>query len=207
MRIMSSLRIIKPTKSVYFFFLKLRPWLLSVTLFLAYHNVVEFSSAAEICGRTAIINYQEVLVDTTGNNKKGAGLRYFLEKDIEAKKFLDEYQEKNGPRWYNAVVGTVGTVLFFYGMGNSGSTRTSGLDSKKSYMIGGISLLILNYFLIKTLEYNSEGLLLRSIEEYNKRNLPKIYFSPYKEIRNGGNGGFGGSGSDFGFGAGIIKEF
>jgi hypothetical protein len=38
--------------------------------------------------------------------------------------------------------------------------------------------MLLNFFVAKTLEITNEENLNRAIEEYNKRNLPKIYFSP-----------------------------
>jgi hypothetical protein len=36
----------------------------------------------------------------------------------------------------------------------------------------------ISYLISKTNQYNNEYLLLRSIDEYNKRNTPKIFFSP-----------------------------
>ncbi|MBF0311825.1 MAG: hypothetical protein HQK52_00320 [Oligoflexia bacterium] len=158
--------------------------------------------AAEICGRSAIVNYQEVMVDTTGNTKKGEGLRYFLDKDPISKKYLDEYQKRSSPKWYNAAIGTVGTGFFIFGLGNSGSIQESGIGSRRFYMLGGLSILVLNFLLVRTLEYNNERLLLRSVEEYNKRNLPKIYFTPYSENHGGRS-----ESDSIGVAAGFIKEF
>jgi len=48
--------------------------------------------AVETCSRIAIINYQEVLVDSNASDK-GEGLRYHLEKDPVAKEYLNTYQK------------------------------------------------------------------------------------------------------------------
>ena len=39
-------------------------------------------------------------------------------------------------------------------------------------------MILVNFFVARTLEYNNEQNLSRAIEEYNKRNLPKIFFYP-----------------------------
>ncbi|MBF0362266.1 MAG: hypothetical protein HQK49_14720 [Oligoflexia bacterium] len=191
---MFMLKLIK-TKKIYSFYL----FYLSILLLIS-NNV----HAVNICGRTAIINYQEVLIDTS-TTKRGDGLRYYLEKDATAKKILDEYQQKNLPKWYNAAVGTVGTTMIFFGIGRIGPFRDADPVTRKTLAYSGISILVLNYLLVKTLEYSNERILLRSIEEYNKRNLPKIYFSPYQSdpIDKSGRSGD----SSYGISTGIIKEF
>lgn len=153
------------------------------------------------CSRIAIINHQEVLVDT-GSTKKGEGLRFYLEKDPLAKKYLNEYQDRIKPKWYHAALGTTGTTLILIGLGRSGSFKGPEKTSQRAFIIGGGFLLFLNFLIIKTIEHNVERLLLHSIEEYNKRNLPKIYFTPfYRKQRRSGDE------SNFGITTGIIGEF
>lgn len=127
--------------------------------------------AAQTCSRIAVINYQEVLVDSN-SSEKGEGLRFHLEKDPVAKEYLDKYQKGTRSRWHNAVLGTAGTGLLLAGVFNSDS------DSRKILLISGASTLLVNFLLSRTIEMNNESNLNHAIEEYNKRNLPKIYFNP-----------------------------
>lgn len=137
------------------------------------------SYAAESCSRVAIINYQEVLVDTN-STQRGEGLRYHLEKDTVAKSYLDKYQEGSQIKWQNSVLGSVGTGLIL----SSFFTNSNG-SSKKSLLIGGATLIAINFLVAKTLDSANETNLVNAIDEYNKRNLPKIYFSPNgREGRN-----------------------
>lgn len=129
------------------------------------------ANATETCSRTAIINNQEVLVDSNSTDK-GEGLRFHLEKDPVAKQYLDTYQKNTAIFWPNALLGTAGTTLFFYGFfGHSNQDR-------ETYIISGASLILVNFLMAKTLEMTNETNLQKAVEEYNKRNLPKIYFSP-----------------------------
>lgn len=149
--------------------------------------------AAETCSRVATINYQEVLVDVSGNNR-GEGLRYYLEKDKVAKELLDEYQENNRPTWRGAAVSSLGIGMMV------GSFVTNGGDGKgilgrEFLLFGGISLIGVSYLISKTQSYNNEYLLLKSVEEYNKRNTPRIFFSP-TDPKNG-----------LGMGVGVGQEF
>ena len=154
-----------------------------------------FSFADETCGRTAVINYQEVLVDTSSTTK-GEGLRFYIDKDEIAKKYLDQYQEKSKINWYNATLGTIGTGLILAGLFRSGRPSKSNSFARTEILFAsGASILILNYLVARTIEYNNEYLLQRSVQEYNKRNLPKIYFSPFKNKK------------ETGINAGVIKEF
>lgn len=152
--------------------------------------------AANVCGRTATINYQEHLVDS--GNTKGQGLRLYLQKDPEALKLLDEYQNKSTFQWTTAIAGTIGTGLLIAGIASPGPLLESAQKTKRGLLISGLAILLINYLAVRTIDYNNEGILLRSIEEYNKRNLPRIYFNPFKD---------GQGREDVGFSTGIIKEF
>lgn len=138
--------------------------------------------ATETCSRIAIINYQEVLVDTS-STQKGEGLRFHLEKDKKAKSYLDKYQESTQIRWQNSLMGSLGTVLILSSFFSNGSDT-----NKKSLIIGGATLVAINFLVAKTLDSANEQNLINSIEEYNKRNLPKIYFSPTGEEGQNPNG-------------------
>ena len=127
--------------------------------------------AVETCSRTAIINYQEVLIDSN-SSQKGEGLRYHLEKDPLAKQYLDTYQKNSAIMWPSAVLGTAGTGLLLVGFFNSDS------ENRRLYIISGSAIIFVNFLVARTLEMNNESNLNRAIEEYNKRNLPKIFFSP-----------------------------
>ena len=128
------------------------------------------SFAAETCSRVAIINFQEVLIDTN-STQKGEGLRYHLEKDTTAIKYLDLYQEGNKINLKNAILGTAGSTLILVGLMGGASS-----DTKKTLYIGGISLILINFLVASTFELTNEVNLLKAVEEYNKRNLPRIYF-------------------------------
>lgn len=146
-----------------------------MTLFLLINSVSAW--ALETCSRTAIINYQEVLVDTT-SNLKGEGLRYYLEKDLIAKEYLDKYQEGSHIQWYQAVPGSVGTAMI---LGGIIGARDS---NKRSLIIGGAALVAVNFLVAKTFEAANEENLQKAIEEYNKRNLPLIHFNERNELNN-----------------------
>lgn len=147
------------------------------------------AQAVETCSRVATINYQEVLVDVSSKNR-GEGLRYYLEKDDVAKELLNEYQDNNRPTWKSAALSTLGTAMILGGL-----LRTSGGDnetvtSRNFLLFGGATMIAVSYLVSKTNQYNNEYLLLQSIEEYNKRNTPKIFFSP-TDPRNGAGLGIG----------------
>ena len=128
-------------------------------------------TANETCSRVAIINYQEILVDTN-STQKGEGLRYHLEKDPVAISYLDKYQQESKLHWENAALGTGGTLLLLSGI------LTNDNRKKETMLIGGSVMILVNMLIAKTLEYNNETNLQKSVEEYNKRNLPQIYFNP-----------------------------
>jgi hypothetical protein len=124
----------------------------------------------ETCSRIAIINYQEVLVDANAS-EKGEGLRYNLEKDPIAKEYLDIYQKNSNIRWPTATLGTAGSALLLYGF------FTINSQDRQIYLISGAATILVNFLIARTLEVTNEVNLNRAIEEYNKRNLPKIFFN------------------------------
>jgi len=113
-----------------------------------------------------------VLIDTN-SSQKGDGIKYYLYKDETSKKYFDEYQKGTKIKWKNVVPGTIGTLLTLAGFVFDIDDR-----QKRTFIISGLSLFTINFLVSKTLEYNNEQYLLRAIEEYNKRNLPTIHFSP-----------------------------
>lgn len=163
----------------------LLPILLGITL-------IHKSSAVETCSRVAVINYQEVLVDA-GSNKKGEGLRFYLEKDPVSNKLLNEYQEKNRPSIWSAGTSTVGSLMVLAGLMQT--NETSGISNRNTFLYGGGILIAISYLTSKTLQYNNESILKQAVDQYNKRNRPKIFFSPY------------GDESSTGFGVGMSQEF
>lgn len=128
--------------------------------------------ADQTCSRVAQVNHQNILVDTN-SHKKGEGLRYHLEKDPLALKYLDIYQDNAKIKWSNALLGTLGTGLMIYGAAGNNSK-----DTEKALIISGATMVVVNYLISKTFEKANEKNLMRAISEYNKRNLPRIYFSP-----------------------------
>ncbi len=151
--------------------------------------------AAESCSRTAIVNYQEVLVDASSSNR-GEGLRYYLQRDPVAKKLLDEYQKNNRPRWQAAALGTVGTATILAGFLRSSEGENELLTGRNTLIFGGLTMVGVSYLISRTNQYNNEWLLQRAIEEHNKRNTPRIYFSTDPN-----------SPSHSGFGMGLQKDF
>jgi len=151
----------------------------------------------ETCGRIAYINYQEVMVDAS-SGQKGEGLRYYVNKDPIAKSYLDEYQSKNSFKWQTAAIGTVGSLMLVTGIFKVSSSDRSGMDrikDQKFWLIGGSGLIAFNILLTRALESSNEDLLQKSVEEYNKRNLPRIYLTPF--ISDTGNGVMTGLSKEF----------
>jgi len=135
-------------------------------------------SAQQTCSRTALINFQEVLVDTS-TSQKGEGLRYHLEKDPIALSYLDKYQDGSKMHLENTILGTTGSLLIISGIFTSSSN-----GNNKRLMLGGISLLLANFLIAKTLDNKNEKYLNRAVDEYNKRNTPRIFF-PATDGRSG----------------------
>ena len=132
---------------------------------------------AETCSRVATINYQDVLVDVSSSNR-GEGLRYYLEKDQVAKELLDEYQDNNRPTWKGAAMSTLGTAMILGGFLRTTGGEDETFTSKNFLIVGGATLIGVSYLISKTKQYSNEYLLLKSIDEYNKRNTPSIFFAP-----------------------------
>lgn len=116
-------------------------------------------------------------MDVSSNNR-GEGLRYYLEKDEVAKGLLNEYQENNRPTWKSAAMSTLGTAMILGSLLRPTEGENETLTSKNFLLFGGATLIGVSYLISKTNQYNNEYLLSKSVEEYNKRNTPKIYFSP-----------------------------
>lgn len=165
---------------------------LTVLLILAF--ALPSTYGAETCSRVATINYQEVLVDTSGNNR-GEGLRFYLEKDAKARELLNEYQENNQPSWQSAAMSTLGTAMIIGSFLSTGGNKDEGVTSRNFLLFGGLGLIGMNYLISKTNQYNNEYILSRSIDEYNKRNTPRIFFAPTKTEKG------------MGFGVGMGQEF
>ncbi len=134
--------------------------------------------ASDTCSRVAIINNQEILIDSN-SNEKGEGLRFHLEKDPIAKEYLEKYQDGTKLRIENTIMGSLGT-----GMLISSIMVDSESKSRQTLLIGGATMMILNFLIARTTSSTNEGNLRRAIEEYNKRNLPKIYFDPDQSTQN-----------------------
>ena len=141
---------------------------------------------AETCSRVAIINYQKVLVDSS-SNKKGEGLRFYLEKDPVSKKLLDKYQEKNKPTLFSASTSTAGSLLLLTGLLQTNDSE--GIQSSNTLIYTGVGLVALSYLTSKTQQYSNEKIIKEAVDQYNIRNTPRIYFSPYKD--NSGTSGVG----------------
>jgi len=143
--------------------------------------------ANETCSRVASINYQEVLVDVSTSNR-GEGLRYYLEKDPVSKELLDQYQDNNRPTWKSAAMSTLGTAMILGGFLRTNGGGDDGFASRNFLVFGGVTLIGVSYLISKTNQYNNEYLLLKSIDEYNRRNTPRIFFSPTQDGKGVGVG-------------------
>lgn len=123
------------------------------------------------------MNYQDILVDLS-TERKGEGLRYYLEKDSIAKTYLDKYQENNKPSFEGVGLSTLGAV-FILGGYIGGQDRQGFIGKNQSFiMLGGVSLIGLSYLITRTKQISNEKNLHQAINEYNKRNIPKIFFAP-----------------------------
>jgi hypothetical protein len=132
---------------------------------------------------------------TASSSNKGEGLRFYLEKDLEAKKLLDEYQERNRPTLWNAAASTIGGALIISSFLRSDTASTDGQTNRNTTTYIGAALIAISYLTSRATQLNNEDLLKRAVDEYNKRNVPRIYFSPYQDD------------NDSGIGVGFSREF
>jgi hypothetical protein len=165
---------------------------LTILFLFSLWSTIGFS--AETCSRVATINYQDVLVDVSSKNR-GEGLRYYLEKDAVARDLLNEYQDNNIPTWKSAALSTLGSAMILGGLLRTSSGKSEAFTNRNFLLFGGATMIAVSYLISKTNQYNNEYLLSKSVEEYNKRNTPKIFFSP-TDPKNGP-----------GLGVGIGQEF
>ena len=145
--------------------------MLKVLIYIFISLLLSDLNATETCSRIATINFQEVLVDTNSTDK-GEGLRFHLEKDPLANEFLNLYQKNASITWPSAMIGTAGSSILLYGFFNRNSA------DRPVFLISGIAVILVNFLIARTVEISNEKNLTRAVEEYNKRNLPKIYFNP-----------------------------
>jgi hypothetical protein len=138
--------------------------------------ITQVFAQSETCSRVAVVNYQQVLVDSSAS-KPGEGLRHFLEKDSRSLSLLNEYQERSKPNWASAAVSSAGVLAMLGGLLSSGNS-----SGRESLVTRGAAVLLLNYLYRKTVQYQNQAILEQAVNEYNKRNLPRIYFSPYNDI-------------------------
>ncbi|MCB9094565.1 MAG: hypothetical protein H6621_05800 [Halobacteriovoraceae bacterium] len=138
--------------------------------------------ATESCSRVAYVNYQEILVDSS-SSVRGDGLKFYLNRDPIAREYLKIYQEKSKPSLQSAILSTVGVGMIL--VGGLSDNDNNGLANKNFLISTGISLIVINYLVSKTMRYHNEYNLQKAVDEYNKRNRPKIFFSPFAD--NSGN--------------------
>ncbi len=131
--------------------------------------------ASESCSRTAIINYQEVLIDSA-NSLKGEGLRPYLAKDEEALKYLETYQQNARPSFKSSFLGSTGMLLSLLSFTTNSEHKAPW--NSKVLLTTGISLIFINYLFNNTLQKANEENLYKAIEEYNLKHRPKIEFTP-----------------------------
>ena len=148
--------------------------------------------AAQSCSRVAYINYQEVLVDSS-SSVRGDGLKFYLNRDPIAKEYLELYQKQSKPSKGSAAISTVGIGISIAGLLQK--KDQDGFFSRNTLVATGLGIILINLFTSKTMLYQNEKNLIRSIDEYNKRNRPQIYFSP--NVDN--NGEKSGVGINFGY--------
>ncbi len=117
------------------------------------------------------INSQEVQIDLN-STQKGEGLKDYFEKDPKAYSYFEKYQEGNKFKWQDAILGTSGTLMVLTGLSMGNQSH-----SKGTIIITGASLILAQFVLGYSLKKSNESNLEKAIEEYNKRNFPKINIS------------------------------
>lgn len=141
---------------------------------------MQVTQGSEPCSRVAKVNNQEILIDIN-SNQKGEGLSSYLEKDPMASIYMEKYRKGNEFKWYDAAVGTVGAGVVTAGI-------LANLEPKQRAItiVSGVVLIAANFLISYTLKHGNEKNLNRAIEEYNKRNEPRINVAPlsYKNTQN-----------------------
>ena len=151
--------------------------------------------AQKTCSRVAKINFQDVLVDTS-SSRKGEGIKFYLEKDPQAKSFYDRYLDNQKDQLIPSLLGTLGVGLILTGILKSNSSDNENrFKDRGIWVAAGAVTLGVNYILANIRGKQNEKNLHSAVEEYNKRNLPKIYFGPfinqYENERNSNSRKFG----------------
>ena len=129
---------------------------------------LESGFAEKSCERTAVVNHQEIPLEII-SKRKGEGLRVYLKKDKDALRYLDLYQERNRILPFNTLLGIVGPGSLLTGL-----VLESKSEHKKTFLTWGAVLVVTNFLVTKTIQSTSEFYLEKAVEEYNKRNSPKI---------------------------------
>jgi hypothetical protein len=177
-------------------------WILYLLFIIIFPFNLGANDQTDSCSRTATINYQEVLVDTNNTNK-GEGLRFYLEKDPIAKNYLETYQQTSRPQKLIAAIGAIGSSMLLASLFTTKKQGVTGLQTRDILVIGGTLTLIGNFLVAKTFDYTNEAYLQKSIDEYNKRNFPRIYFGPSAhDSKRDGN-----SLPTFGITGGVLANF
>ena len=125
-------------------------------------------SAIKSCERVATVNHQEIPLETMSGSK-GEGLRPYLEKDDEAMRHLELYQERHRIHPFNTLLGVVGPGLLATGL-----VLDSRSEQKKTFLTWGAVLVVTNFLVTKTIQGTGDSYLEKAVEEYNKRNSPRI---------------------------------
>jgi hypothetical protein len=137
--------------------------------------------ASESCSRTAIINYQEVLIDSA-SSLKGEGLRPYLAKDKVALSYLETYQQNARPSFKSSFLGTTGVALSLLSFTTNSDHKAPW--NSKVLLTTGITLIFVNYLFNNTLQKANEENLYKAIDEYNLKHQPKIEFTPESSSDN-----------------------
>lgn len=162
-----------------------KQFFVTFTIFVALIGFSHRAVALEAkCGRTAEINGENIAIDAS-TTQKGEGLRFYLTKDPEAKKYFDEYTESNKPNWKRIGVSTFGMGLIIGGFLSSNDTDND-FFKRDTLLVSGVTIVALSFVYAKTRQSEKEVILQKSINEYNKRNEPKILITPqYRQDNDG----------------------
>jgi hypothetical protein len=92
-----------------------------------------------------------------------------------------------------AATSTIGGLMILSSFLQTDTNSTE--SDRASTLTIGASLIALSYLASKTIQIANEELLQRAVNEYNKRNVPRIFFTPYQD------------GDSSGIGVGFQQEF